>query len=267
MTDVLNKIMDRFLDQFNVNKFVSTIGRFFIFVFNSLIHIFTPPYNITRIIEQIYFIGVKSLAVICLTGFFTGMVLGLQGYYSLVKFGAEGTLGTVIALTLIRELGPVLTSIMVIGRAGSSMAAEIGIMRISEQIDALDTMNVNPVKFLVSPRLLAALISVPILTGIYDLIGIFGGYIAGCRILGLNTGVYFFRIENSTLLQDVSGGFIKSFVFAAIVIIVCSYKGFYTHTNDSASGAKGVSFSTTSAVVVSSVMVFITDYFITYILM
>jgi phospholipid/cholesterol/gamma-HCH transport system permease protein len=166
-------------------------------------------------------------------------------------------------LTLIRELGPVLTAIMVIGRAGSAMAAEIGIMRISEQIDALETMDINPLRFLVSPRLAAAIISFPLLTAIFDTVGIFGGYLTGSGLLGISPGIYFSRVETSVLMQDIMGGFYKSFVFAIVVSTICCFQGYYTHLRNEGFGAKGVSLSTTSAVVISSVMILIADYVLT----
>ena len=150
---------------------IQELGRVAIFFLRGAMHLFTFPLQAERIIDQVYFIGMKSVFVVCLTGAFTGMVLGLQGYYTLVKFGSEGLLGAAVALSLIREMGPVLTAIMVVARAGSAMAAEIGIMRISEQIDALQTMDINPVRFLFSPRLGAALISFPFLTAIFDVVG------------------------------------------------------------------------------------------------
>lgn len=236
------------------------LGRFF---FQGFIHIFSPPIQVNKIIQQIYFIGMKSIFVICLTGVFTGMVLGLQGYYTLSKFGSEGLLGAAVALSLIRELGPVLTAIMVIGRAGSAMAAEIGIMRISEQIDALDTMDINPIRFLVSPRIAASLISFPLLTSMFVVIGIWGGYLTGSLLLGLNKGIYYSRVESGIVMNDIVGGGIKSIVFAVIVVSICCFQGFYTHTRSEGYGAKGVSFSTTSAVVISCVLVLISDYVLT----
>ncbi len=242
---------------------VQKMGSVAIFFFKSLILIFSYPFQFSKIIQQIYFIGMKSLLVICLTGAFTGMVLGLQGYYTLSQFGSEGLLGAAVALTLIRELGPVLTAIMVIGRAGSAMAAEIGIMRISEQIDALETMDINPIRFLVSPRLAAAVISFPLLTAIFDTVGIFGGYLTGSGLLGINPGIYFSRVESSVIMQDVMGGFYKSLVFAIVVSTICCFQGYYTHLQSEGFGAKGVSLSTTSAVVISSVMVLVADYVLT----
>ena len=191
------------------------------------------------------------------------MVLGLQGYYTLVKFGSEGLLGAAVALSIIRELGPVLTAIMITGRAGSSMAAEIGIMRISEQIDALSTMDINPIRFLVAPRLAAALICFPLLTALFDVVGIMGGYISGCVLLGINPGVYFDRIDATVELADVTGGFVKALVFALLVAAICCYEGYFTHTRREGFGAKGVSLATTSAVVLSCVVILVADYVLT----
>ena len=172
-------------------------GRIAIFFARGVLGIFSLPLQIAKFVNQVYIIGAKSVLVICLTGAFTGMVLGLQGYYTLVKFGAQGMLGAAVALSLIREMGPVLTAIMVTARAGSAMSAEIGIMRISEEIDALKTMDINPIRFLVSPRIVAAVISFPLLTAIFDVIGIFGGYVSGSVLLGLSSGIFFSRVESS----------------------------------------------------------------------
>jgi phospholipid/cholesterol/gamma-HCH transport system permease protein len=238
------------------------LGRSALFFFNGFILIFSLPLQFSKIKQQIFFIGMKSLFVICLTGAFTGMVLGIQGYYALVKYGSAGALGSAVALSLVREMGPVLTAIMIIARAGSAMAAEIGIMRISEQIDALETMDINPIRFLVSPRIAAALISFPLLTALFDVVGIFGGYLTGSVLLGINPGLYFSRVESSVVMSDVTGGFIKSIVFAVVVVTICCYQGYYTHTR-AEFGAKGVSLSTTSAVVLSCVLILITDYVLT----
>jgi phospholipid/cholesterol/gamma-HCH transport system permease protein len=242
---------------------IRELGRIAIFFVKGFLLIFSFPLQIFKTIEQIYFIGTKSILVICLTGAFTGMVLGLQGYYTLVKFGAEGMLGAAVALSLIRELGPVLSAIMVIGRAGSAMAAEIGIMRISEQIDALETMDINPLRFLISPRIAAALISFPLLTALFDVVGIFGGYLTGSMLLGIDPGIYLYRVESSVVMKDIASGFYKSLAFAVIVVTICCFQGYYTHKRAEGFGAKGVSLSTTSAVVISSVLVLIVDYVMT----
>lgn len=245
---------------------VEELGRIFVFFLNGVVMFFHLPLQVGKTIQQVYFIGMKSIFVICLTGAFTGMVLGLQGYYVLVQYGSTGALGSAVALSLIREMGPVLTAIMVIARAGSAMAAEIGIMRISEQIDALETMDINPIRFLISPRIIAALISFPLLTALFDVVGILGGYLTGSMLLGANPGIYFSRVESSVVMKDVNVGFIKSVAFAAVVVTICCFQGYYTHTRGEF-GAKGVSQSTTSAVVISCVLILIADYVLTSILL
>ncbi len=239
------------------------MGAVAIFLLQGLGNVFVSVRQIPKIVNQVYFIGVKSLFVISLIGLFTGMVLGLQGYYTLVKFGSEGLLGAAVALSLIRELGPVLTAIMITGRAGSAMAAELGVMRISDQIDALEVMDIPPMAHLVAPRLAASLISFPLLTALFEVVGILGGYLSGVTLLGLNQGVYFYRIESTVTMQDVSGGFYKSFAFAIIVATICCYMGYFTHLRKDGSGPEGVSNATTSAVVVSCVLVLIADYALT----
>ncbi|MFH1981654.1 MAG: ABC transporter permease [Pseudomonadota bacterium] len=245
---------------------IQALGRVVLFFGRAFVMMFAYPFQVSKIVYQVHFIGMKSVLVICLTGAFTGMVLGLQGYYSLVKFGSEGFLGSAVALSLVRELGPVMAAIMVTARAGSAMAAEVGIMRISEQIDALETMGIAPIRFLVSPKLAAALISFPLLTAIFDVIGLYGGYLTGSLLLGANPVVYFTRAQSAVLIADVSGGFLKSVVFAAIVTTICCYHGYFTHLRREF-GAKGVSLSTTTAVVQSCVLILVSDYVMTSFLM
>ena len=241
---------------------VHHLGAATIFFVKAVGAVFHPK-QLHGIIQQIYYIGAKTMDIVALVALFTGMVLGLQLYYTLVKFGSVGALGSAISLSLIRELGPVMTAIMITARAGSAMTAEIGIQRISEQIDALYTMRINPLSYLISPRIAAALISFPLLTAMFDLIGIFGGYFTGVILAGADPGTYFYRVQSSVELRDVTGGFIKSLVFAAIVSTVCCYHGFYTHMREDSHGAKSVSLSTTSAVVQSCVFILIADYLVT----
>ena len=240
----------------------NSLGAIAIFFFRSFFMIFRIK-AIPDIINQIYFIGAKSANIVMLVGFFTGMVLGLQLYFVLVKFGSVGVLGTAIALTLTRELGPVMAAIMITARAGSSMTAEIGIQRISEQIDALSTMRIDPLGYLISPRIAAAIVSFPILTAFFDLIGIIGAWVSGCLLLGVNSGTYFYRVVASTTWSDVSGGFVKSITFGILVVTICCFQGYFTHMRTDAYGAKSVSLSTTSAVVISCVMILISDYVVT----
>lgn len=246
-----------------VLSILGEMGAMFMFLLHGFLYIFSSPKQFRKIVNQMYFIGSKSLLVISLIGIFTGMVLGLQGYYTLVKFGSEGLLGAAVALSLIRELGPVLTAIMITGRAGSSMAAEIGVMRITDQIDALEVMDINPMSYLVSPRIAASILCFPMLTALFDSIGILGGYLTGVAMLGINSGIYFYRIESSVVMADITEGFIKSLIFGIIVSTVSCFQGYYTHMRKDGVGPEGVSNSTTSAVVMSCVLVLITDYVVT----
>jgi phospholipid/cholesterol/gamma-HCH transport system permease protein len=242
-----------------LNNDLGAMAIFFAKAFALIFH----PKQFVEIINQIYFIGARSASIVMLVGFFTGMVLGLQLYYVMNKFGAVGFLGTAVSLSLIRELGPVLCAIMITARAGSAMTAEIGIQRISEQIDALTTMRIDPLGYLISPRIAAAIISFPILTALFDLVGIFGGYVSGVVLLGGDSGAYLYRIDASVDWIDVRGGFIKSIVFAILVITLCCFQGYFTHMRRDSYGAKSVSLSTTSAVVLSCVMILVSDYVVT----
>lgn len=229
----------------------------FVFLLNSFYFIFIPPFKFRLLLRQIRFFGSKSMLVILLTGSFTGMVLALQLFYILRKFGSEALLGPGIALSLIRELGPVLSALMVTGRAGSALAAEIGMMRISEQIDALTAMALNPIRYLIVPNIVAALIVFPLLVAIFDVIGIFGGYLVGVEVLGISSGTYFSLMEDYVVMEDIMVGLYKSVSFGLIVSWICCYKGFYTGY-----GAAGVSKSTTEAVVLCSILILIWDYFL-----
>jgi phospholipid/cholesterol/gamma-HCH transport system permease protein len=237
---------------------VGRLGRTGVFLGRTVSCCVTPPIKINRGVKQIWFIGWKSLPVICLTGGFTGMVLALQGFPTLRRVGSEAFLGPLVALSLIRELGPVLAALMVTGRAGSSIAAEIGIMRTNDQIDALELMGLNPLRYLVVPNLIASLIALPLLAAIFDVIGILGGYLVGVRLLGLNAGTYFGEMASYVEMKDIVGGIYKSMSFGLLIAWVCCYKGYYSRF-----GAEGVSAATTQAVVNSSVLVLVWDYFVT----
>ncbi len=207
------------------------------------------------------FVGVKSIFVVVLTGTFTGMVLALQGYHGFRMFSAESLVGSTVALGMTRELGPVLTSLMVTARAGSAMAAELGTMRVTEQIDALSVMAANPVKHLIVPRVIAGVIMVPVLTIVSDFMGILGGYFVGVVLLNINSGIFVKNITRYVELDDIYNGLIKATVFGLILSLVGCYKGFNT-----SGGAEGVGKATTEAVVLASITILVSDYFLTAIM-
>ena len=238
------------------------LGTFVLFLIYSFIYMLRPPYKPRLWVRQVRNIGADSLFLIVLIASFTGMVLGLQGEDTLRRFGSEGALGTVVALVLVRELGPVLAALMITARAGSAMAAELGSMQATEQIDALTVMAINPIQYLVSPRLLAGLISFPLITSIFDVIGIWGGYAIGVGLMGAPSAPYFNGIAGSMTSHDISLGLYKSLLFGAIVMWVCCYKGYNAQRM-----ATGVSRATTEAVVLSSVLILASDYFLGSILL
>lgn len=243
------------------------LGRMGLFLVYTIRGIFRPPGKYWPVVKQIHFIGTKSFFVIGFTAAFTGMVLGLQGYYTLAKFGSEGLLGSGVALSLIRELGPVLSALMVTGRAGSAMCAEIGIMRIDEQIDALECMAIDPYAYLITPKLLACLICLPLLTAFCDVVGIFGGYVIGVELLGVSPGAYLDGVYQSVVWEDVYMGIVKSLCFAVVMIWICTYKGYYAGLDEGNFGPEEVSRATTNAVVLSSVTILAGDYVVTSILL
>jgi len=239
-------------------SFVDDMGRMGIFLSQTLYDTFSSRMKFFRVLEQLKFIGFGSVLVVVLTGAFTGMVLGFQGYYTLSRVGSTAILGPMVALSLLRELGPVMAALMVTGRAGSAVTAKLGIMRITEQIDELEILGLSPYRYLVVPTFVAALISVPLLTAIFNVVGIFGGYLVGGRLLGVSAGAYFGQMSDYVGMKDVLAGFYKSVCFGGLIAWVCCYKG-YT----AGFGAEGVSKATTQAVVLSSVLILVFDYLIT----
>lgn len=242
-------------------------GRLGMFLIYTIRGLFRPPGNFWPTVKQIQFIGTRSFAVIGFTAAFTGMVLALQGYHTLSRFGAEGWLGSAVGLSLVRELGPVLSALMVTGRAGSSMAAEIGIMRIEEQIDALECMAIDPFSYLATPRLIAGIISLPLLTAFCDALGILGGYAIGVGLLGVSAGTFWAGLTASVDWGDISMGLIKSLCFSVLIAWICTYKGYYAGIDEGAFGPEQVGRATTSAVVIASIAVLISDFVITSIML
>ncbi len=246
-------------------EYIERMGLMGLFLVKTLLYTLTPPLKLALVFKQIRFIGLQSMFVIFLTGAFTGMVLGFQGFYSLSRFGSDAFLGPMVGLALIKELGPVISALMVTGRAGSAITAEIGIMRTSEQIDALELMGLNPYRYLIVPNLIAGMVSLPLLNAMFDTVGIFGGYLIGGKLLGIGSGTYFGEMANYVEMQDIAEGIYKSLTFGIIIVWVCCFKGFYTGIF-SGFGAGGVSKATTQAVVLSSVLILVWDYFMTSIL-
>lgn len=238
---------------------VRNLGRFALFVLQLTVAACRPPWRARRLVREIYDTGVLSLVIVCISGLAVGMVLGLQGHNTLSRFGASGSLGAVVGLSLIRELGPVLTSLLVAGRAGSAMAAEIATMVVTEQLDGLRMMSVDPLDFVVAPKAQAMILAMPLLATLFTLLGIFGGYVVGVVVLGGDGGTYFSSLEDAVVFSDdIVGGFLKGGVFGVLVAGIATYRG-YTATPTSA----GVSAAATSTVVIASVATLISDYFIT----
>jgi len=241
--------------------FFEELGALALFCMRTLYWLIRPPVFIRQLFKQMEFIGVRSSSVVLLTGLFTGMVSSLQSHHGFSLFGAEALVGSTTALGLLRELGPVLAALMVTARAGSAMTAEIGTMQVTEQIDALTVMAVNPYQYLIIPRIFAAIIMMPMLTLIFDSIGIIGSYIVGVELLHIEKGIFMARIVEYVSYSDLFSGLIKAAFFGAILSIVGCYKGLAT-----TGGAEGVGRSTTNSVVISSVSILIADYFLTAIL-
>ena len=239
-------------------RFVEEGGRIMILFAQTVSWTFRPPLQGREILKQMQEVGVRSFPVVVITAAFTGMVLALQSYTGFKRFGAETMVGTVVALSLTRELGPVLTGLMVSGRVGSAMAAELGTMRVTEQIDALYTLATNPIKYLIVPRFLAALIMLPILVIFADVIGILGGYLVSVQILGTNPTLYVRRTWNYLEFNDLYSGLLKAIFFGIIIATISCYQGFSAQ-----GGAEGVGRATTKAVVLSSLAILISNYFIT----
>jgi phospholipid/cholesterol/gamma-HCH transport system permease protein len=240
---------------------VEGVGRYVGFLLRSLRGGLLPPYRVRILFKQMHFVGVESLLIVMVTGIFTGMVFAVQANIGFSRFGAESLIGAIVTLSLTRELAPVLTALMVNGRVGSAMAAELGTMRVTEQIDALDSMAVDAHQYLAAPRILAATLMVPALTMVFNVVGVIGCWYVAVKQLSVTPGAFQARIEWWVDPDDLLGGMIKSAVFGLILSSVGCYKGFTT-----SGGAEGVGRATTTAVVISGVLILTSDYFMTLIL-
>lgn len=239
------------------------MGDYALFVGRSVRSAFSTRRLLRRVGRSIYEQGALCLPVVLIVGLFTGLVLGLQGYYVLSRFGSEGLLGALVSLSLVREMAPVLAALMIVGQAGSALAAELGIQRNSEQIVALDTMGISSHGYLITPRLLAALLVFPMQTALFVAVGLVGGSLSGSLLLGVDTGIYWSSVERAIDMEDVRECFVKAITFGILTISICAYHGFHAHRCRGATGARAVSASTTRAVVHSCILVLAADYVIT----
>lgn len=255
-----------------ITKLLSSVGKFVLdqgtllggvglFFYETIVSLFTTRLKIKKIFYNMQYIGVNSLAVVALIGITGGAVLALQSYVGLHRFGAERFIGPVVFLSMTRELGPIFTAIMVIGRAGSAITAEIGSMRITEQIDALETLCIDPRQYLVIPRLIAGTVILPFLSMMCSAFGILSGYLTSTLLLNINSEVYLQAIQESAELSDISIGLLKALVFGFLLTLISTYKGYTTW-----GGSKGVGTATTQSVVYSNVTIFIANYILTSLL-
>jgi phospholipid/cholesterol/gamma-HCH transport system permease protein len=241
-----------------VLDFFASTGRLVLFALTALSHCVRPPFYFRSVGRQMVEIGYYSLPVVGLTAIFTGMVLALQSYTGFARFSAEGAVANVVVVSITRELGPVLAGLMVAGRIGASMAAEIGTMRVTEQIDALTTLSTNPMKYMVAPRLVAGLLMLPLLVLVANTIGVFGGYLVGVYKLGFNPAIYIENTWDALTTEDVVSGLVKASVFGFIIALMGCYHGYHSR-----GGAQGVGGATTNAVVSASILILSFDYVLT----
>jgi phospholipid/cholesterol/gamma-HCH transport system permease protein len=242
-------------------RFLSATGRLTYFTLVALSHCVRPPFYFRLMLRQMIDIGYYSLPVVGLTAVFTGMVLALQTHTGFARFAAQGAVATVVLLSMTRELGPVIAALMVAGRIGASIAAEIGTMRVTDQIDAMTTLSTNPFKYLVVPRLIAGVATLPVLVLVADVIGVFGGFLVSTYKLGFNAAGYLGQTVDNLRSEDVVSGLIKAGVFGFIVALMGCYHGY-----NSRGGAQGVGAATTHAVVSASILVLLVDYLLTSVL-
>ncbi|MBL1261459.1 MAG: lipid asymmetry maintenance ABC transporter permease subunit MlaE [Thiotrichaceae bacterium] len=239
--------------------FFQRLGRANIFLWAVLCGMPGLIFRLRLLIQQVFSVGVLSLVIIVVAGLFVGMVLGLQGYYTLVDFGAEDSLGVMVALSLVRELGPVVAGLLFAGRAGSALTAEIGLMKATEQLSGMEMMAVDPIKRIIAPRFLAGVLSMPLLAAIFSALGVMGGYLAGVGLLGVDEGAFWSQMRSSVdFNDDIMSGIIKSIVFGAVVTWIAVFEGY-----DAVPTSEGVSRATTRTVVHASLAVLGLDFLLT----
>lgn len=236
---------------------INEVGDVSLFAISSLKLLFTQPYRYGEVLKHMEFIGNQSVGIISLTSLFTGLALSFQIYLGFKLVNAVNLVGPTVALGITRELGPVLTGLIVAARAGGAMAARLGTMRVNEQMDALDVMGVNTKQYLIAPRIIAAVLCMPLLTGLFDFMAMFGSWLLCTKIVGLDSAVFFDRIRQTVEIRDINEGLFKAAIFGFMFAVICTYQGFYTK-----GGAKGVGEATNKGVVMSMVSIIILDYFL-----
>lgn len=237
---------------------IRAVGNYYFFTRESLVWLFRRPYRWSEFFKHMEFIGNQSVFIICLTSFFTGMVLSFQIYLGFNLINAENLVGPTVALGIFRELGPVLTGLIVSARAGGAMAARLGTMRVTEQIDALDVMGIDPKQYLVSPRILAASLCMPLLTGVFDFIAMLGSYLLGVYFLGLDEALFLEKVKQMIEPSHINEGLFKAACFGFVFGSLCCYQGY-----NARGGAKGVGEATNAGVVLSMVSIIVMDFFLT----
>jgi len=259
MVDQLKAPIERLGEAFV--EWVEELGGMAMMLVESVVWAFRPPYRIGVLFDTIEEVGVGSLFIVLLTGVFTGLVMAYQSIYAFGLFGAESLVGGAVAISMTRELGPVLTALMVAGRTGSSMTTELGTMRVTEQIDAMSVMAVNPVQYLVTPRVIATVLMMPILVLLFNFVGIVAAYVISVLAIGVDPGIFVYNIQDFVDLDDLWNSALKGAAFGVVIAVVGCYKGFYA-----GGGAKGVGSATTSSVVTSSISILLLDYVLTVVM-
>lgn len=240
-----------------LKKKINDVGEVSIFAISSLKLLFTQPYRYSEVVKHMEFIGNQSVGIITLTSIFTGLALSFQIYLGFKLVNAVDLVGPTVALGITRELGPVLTGLIVAARAGGAMAARLGTMRVNEQMDALDVMGVNTKQYLIAPRIVAAVVCMPLLTGLFDFMAMFGSWFLCTKIVGLDSAIFFEKIRQTVDIHHINEGLFKSAIFGFLFAVICTYQGFNTK-----GGAKGVGEATNNGVVMSMVGIIIIDYFL-----
>lgn len=253
--DTIDSVFKGFFN--SLRQFVLDVGDMTLFAVSSLRLLFTQPYRYTEVLRHMEFIGNQSVGIISLTSMFTGLALSFQIYLGFKLVNAVNLVGPTVALGITRELGPVLTGLIVAARAGGAMAARLGTMRVNEQMDALDVMGVNTKQYLIAPRLIAAIICMPLLTALFDFMAMFGSWFLCTHLIGLDQAVFFEKIQQTVDMHHINEGLIKSAVFGLMFSVICTYKGYHTQ-----GGAKGVGEATNRGVVISMVSIIVIDYFL-----